>query len=338
MCRLFGMSAAPQRVRATFWLLDAIDSLAVQSHGQPDGVGLGSFDVDGSPVVHKRPVAAYVDAEFVRDAREVTAATFIAHIRYASTGRVALANTHPFCQRGRLFAHNGFVGGLRLLEAELGEARELVAGDTDSERLFALISRNADHTGEVGDAIATAVRWIAERLPVFAINLVLTTATDLWALRYPATHPLYVLRRTAGGQHGDRHLDHASAPGTLRVRSGDLAASPAVIVASERMDEDPGWRLLAPGELIHVAPGPRIESRIVLDRPPAHLLTLADLPADAAASQTPLPGEGRHYVGDLQQRLLGGGGQLVAVAEGDPGDRDEEDGGRCAVQRLGQAG
>ncbi len=41
MCRLFGLSAAPRRVTATFWLLDAPDSLAAQSRREPDGVGLG---------------------------------------------------------------------------------------------------------------------------------------------------------------------------------------------------------------------------------------------------------------------------------------------------------
>ena len=35
MCRLFGLSAAPGRVAATFWLIDAPDSLAVQSRREP---------------------------------------------------------------------------------------------------------------------------------------------------------------------------------------------------------------------------------------------------------------------------------------------------------------
>jgi predicted glutamine amidotransferase len=286
MCRLFGMSAAPNRVRATFWLLDAADSLATQSRREPDGVGLAVFDTAGTPQVHKRPVAAYADAEFAREARELTAATFIAHVRYASTGGLSPANTHPFCQRGRLFAHNGVIGDLPRLEAELGDARHLVVGDTDSERLFALITRSAENTGDVGAAITAAVRWVADNLPVFSVNLVLTTPTELWALRYPDTHPLFVLQRAAGGPGGDRHLEHASAPGTLRVRSGDLAAAPAVVVASERMDEDAGWRSLTPGELLHVAPDLHLESRTVLDSPPAHPLTLADLGPHAAASQT----------------------------------------------------
>jgi len=122
VCRLFGLSAAPNRVRATFWLLDASDSLAVQSRQEPDGVGLGVFAPDGTPQVHKRPLAAYQDAEFARETREVQAATFLAHVRFASTGPVELANTHPFLQDGRLFAHNGVVGGLGRLEASWATA------------------------------------------------------------------------------------------------------------------------------------------------------------------------------------------------------------------------
>jgi hypothetical protein len=51
------------------------------------------------------------------------------------------------------------------------------------------------------------------------------------------------------------------------------------------MGEDPNWRLLAAGELLHVAADQRLTSRTVFERPPAHLLTLADLHPQAAASQ-----------------------------------------------------
>jgi predicted glutamine amidotransferase len=290
MCRLFGLSAAPRRVIATFWLVDAPDSLVVQSRREPDGVGLGVFGPDGTPQIHKRPIAAYQDAEFAREAREVSSSTFLAHIRYASTGGVRTANTHPFLQDGRLFAHNGIVTGLDRLRdrvgAELGgPIDELVGGDTDSELVFALITAYARRGGDLGWAIADGIGWIAANLPVYSLNLIVTTPTDLWALRYPDTHPLYVLSRPAGGRHGHRHLEHSGAPGTVRVRSGDLAEVPATVVASERMDEDPHWRLLAPGELLHVAADHRRTSRIAVDRPPARRLALADLHPRAAASQ-----------------------------------------------------
>jgi predicted glutamine amidotransferase len=290
MCRLFGLSAAPRRVRATFWLLDASDSLAVQSRREPDGVGLGAYEPDGTPLVHKQPIAAYQDAEFAREARELTSATFIGHVRYASTGGLEPRNTHPFLQDGRFLAHNGVVDGLDRLtakvEAELGDpAGDLIAGDTDSERVFALITALTRKGAGLGDAITEAVGWIADHLPVYAVNLVLTTTTDLFALRYPETHRLFALVRPAGGPRGDRHLEHSSAAGTLRVRSGDLATAPCVVVASEPMDEDPNWRLIEPGELLHVAPDQQITSRVAVDRAPAHQLTLTDLHPKAAASQ-----------------------------------------------------
>ncbi|MET9490965.1 class II glutamine amidotransferase [Nocardia sp. NPDC006630] len=281
MCRLFGMSAAPQRVRATFWLLNAPDSLVQQSHREPDGVGLGTFSADGSPLVEKQPIAAYQDMQFAREARERESATFIAHVRFASTGGLETRNTHPFEQRDRLFAHNGVLQGLDELDAELGEYRSLVQGDTDSERFFALITQRTDKRGgEVTAGIADAVHWIADRLPVYALNLILTTATDMWALRYPDTHDLFVLERPAGGQH----LDHAGRAG-IRSHSRQLADNPAVVVATERMDADPGWRPMASGELLHVDGALGVHSTIIMNSPPRHLLSLADLDPTAAASQ-----------------------------------------------------
>lgn len=291
MCRLFGMTGGPERVAATFWLLEAPDSLAEQSRREPDGTGLGTYDERDRPVVSKQPLAAYEDHAFAREAREVHSRTFVAHVRYASNGAVAPENTHPFEQAGRLFAHNGVIGDVPALERELGDAMELVKGETDSERFFALITREIDDAGAVGEGIARAARWVAENLPVFAINLVLIDAWEMWALRYPRTHELHVLERAPGGPHGSRHLEHASARGSVRVRSGDLASLPAVVVASERMDEDRGWRALESGELVHVDGELNVSVTRALQGPPAHQLTLAELDARAAASQA--QGSGR---------------------------------------------
>jgi glutamine amidotransferase len=190
MCRLFGLSAAPRRVTATFWLLDAPDSLAVQSRREPDGVGLGVFEPDGGSLVHKRPIAAYQDIDFARQAREVAGTTVLAHVRYASTGGLRVENTHPFLQDGRLFAHNGVVTGLDLLDHKLAEelgtrTERLVHGDTGSERVFALITAYARRDGDLGRAIVDAVDWIAANLPVYALNLILTTPADLWDCATP---------------------------------------------------------------------------------------------------------------------------------------------------------
>ena len=52
MCRLFGLTAAPARITATFWLAEA----------------------------------PYRDTAFAREGREVSSTTFLAHVRYATTG------------------------------------------------------------------------------------------------------------------------------------------------------------------------------------------------------------------------------------------------------------
>jgi predicted glutamine amidotransferase len=280
MCRLFGMSAGDRRARATFWLLGAPDSLQAQSRREPDGTGLGWFDEHGVAQLRKQPIAAYGDAEFAREAQEVSSSTFVAHVRFASTGALELRNTHPFEQEGRLFAHNGVIEDLQTLDAHLGDALTLVRGDTDSERLFALITREtAAHGGDVGAGIAAACEWVAANLPLLAINLILATEQGLWALRYPLTHELHILQREPGAA-----LEHASSLGS-RVRCEHGASRPLVVIASERMDEDPRWRALEPGELVHVDHALRVSSRKILHGPPARPLTLADLGARARASQ-----------------------------------------------------
>ena len=285
MCRLFGLHGGRERVRSCFWLLEAPHSLAVQSRCQPDGYGIGTFDEDGTPDVDRGVVAAWQDEAFAQQARQECSRTYVVHLRYASSGPVALRNSHPFLMDGRMLAHNGVFHDLPAIEAELGDDMALVQGDTDSERYFALITRETRRAdGDLGAGIRAAVAWIAEHLPLYSLNFVLTTPDELWALRYPDTNELWILERRAGGPHGCRHLDETSEVGTLRVRSDDLAVCDSVVLASEPMDEHPDWRLLDSCELVRVGTDLRCESATV-GPAPAHQLTLEDLSARAAASQ-----------------------------------------------------
>jgi glutamine amidotransferase len=281
MCRLFAMSGGVEPASAKLWLLEAPDSLTTQSHRNPDGTGLGIFDAEGRPVVHKAPISAFDDTAFASEARSERSRTFLAHIRFASTGAKTLANTHPFEQDGRLFAHNGVLAGLAQLDEELGEERALVHGDTDSERLFAMITREIRrHDGDVRAGIVAGVGWIAEHLPIYSLNLIVTTATEVFALRYPDTNTLYVLERPASG----RALRHHSSLGT-RVHSEQAARQAVVVLASEPMDDDPGWRALASGELLHVGPELEVSSTIALPDPPAQMLDLSTLGEQSRSSQ-----------------------------------------------------
>ena len=123
---------------------------------------------------------------------------------------------------------------------------------------------------------------------MLSANFILIDASDLWALRYPETHDLYVLERRPGGHRGDEPLEHAGRlrPDRIGVAAGALKERPSVVVATERMDDDPGWRALGSGELLHVAADLSVSSHRIIDHPPAHPLTLADLGQQAAASQS----------------------------------------------------
>lgn len=288
MCRLFGMHAGDKPAKATFWLLQAPNSLSLQSYYEPDGTGIGTFDADGSALVNKQPLTAWRDRDFATEAKDLESTTFLAHVRYASTGDHTEANTHPFEQDNRLFAHNGVVGGLEVLDERLEAlgVGEIVLGQTDSERIFALITAEIRKAqGDVAEGIRSAVQWAAENLPIYSLNFIMTTATDLWALRYPQTHELFVLdRRTAPNVVGPLHV-HSH---RIRAHSQDLAQRDVVIVSTEKMTDDQRWRLMESGELIHVRHDLDVESNVVFSQAPRTLMKLEQLGAVAAASQHPV--------------------------------------------------
>ncbi len=266
MCRLFGLTAGTERVRATFWLLDAPDSLEVQSHRNADGSGIGFFDPAGAPVLDKEPEPAFADADFTRAAKQAESETFVAHVRLATAGGRTVANTHPFAMNGRVMAHNGAFGEVQRLQARLAGYASLVLGETDSERYFALITQQADaHGGDTAAGIAAAARWIAANLPVSSLNTVVAAPGELWALRYPGEHALHILQRPR-----DAGLHLRSATSSFHVPA--LGSAGSVVVASEQLDGEDGWRMLAPGELVHVRPDLSIQSAIVAPDPPARLL------------------------------------------------------------------
>ncbi|OBA57494.1 class II glutamine amidotransferase [Mycobacterium sp. 1100029.7] len=289
MCRLFGLHAGTHACTATFWLLDAPDSLSEQSRRNPDGTGLGLFDAGGQPQLYKEPIAAWQDADFATEAHRTTGTTFIAHVRYATTGALDVHNTHPFLQDGRIFAHNGVLEGLDVLDARLREVGtdDLVLGETDSERVFALITASIRAAGgDVAAGITDAMTWLAANVPIYAVNVLLSTATDMWALRYPETHQLCLLDR-----RGDAATDPEFDLRTKRIhaQSDALCARPSVVLATEPMNDDPRWRLLHPGELVHVDGELGIHRTMILPDPPRQLLRREDLSVPVEDAQHALP-------------------------------------------------
>lgn len=269
MCRLFGINAGDREVHVEYWLLDAPDSMLVESHRNPDGTGMGWFGAgDDTPHVTKQPRSAFTDSTFRAEARTVRARTLITHIRAATAGHDSMVNTHPFVFDGRIMAHNGGFGDLPAVEAHLGGYTAQLRGQTDSERYAGLIAKaTADNGGDVGAGMVAAASWLAQNVPLYSLNCLIATPGNLWALRYPDQRALHVGRRRI--DPGSGGLQTSSALATHQVHAAE--PTEVVIVASERVDEGVDWRMLEPGELIHVGPDLSMTSRLALDTPPAHL-------------------------------------------------------------------
>jgi predicted glutamine amidotransferase len=286
VCRLFGLHAGEEDVDATFWLLDAPVSIADLSHRNADGYGLATFDSGGELAVVRAPIRAADDEQFAAAARATHAAVHLAHVRYADTGAVSDANTHPFTLDGRAFAHNGVVSDLDELDRRLGPERGLVQGETDSERFFALMTvAIREHEGDVRAGIIAATTMLAREVTLYSLNFLLAAPGHLWAFRYPEHNDLWLLARAPGGPRGNQPLDEHSPHGTIRMRARAGSRRPMIVVASEPMDEDRSWEEVASGELVHIGPDLDVRREIILDEPPQKPLSLTGRAADSQAQE-----------------------------------------------------
>lgn len=286
MCRLFGFNAGGEDIHAEYWLVDAPDSMRVEGERNPDGTGIGWFSSDNDPHMDKQPMSAAKDAEFAHEARKVDTSLLVSHVRMTllphkrmtGLGEDHLAvDTHPFLIKDRLVAHNGGFGDLAKVEEYLGGYMQYVQGHTDSERYAALIAMETDKAdGDVGAGLAAAANWLSQNVPMYSLNCIVIADGQLWALRYPDQRSLHVATRVLQPASGDETSDQpkASWEGKSALAHHRLSADqPAttVLVASERIDDQDDWRLLASGELLHVDKDLQVSSTPAVSQPPKHL-------------------------------------------------------------------
>jgi len=151
---------------------------------------------------------------------------FIGHVRYASNPEtICAANSHPFQALGVTLAHNGTFYGK--IGAE-GDARKV----SDTIVFLELLeNRWMERTLE---GLSDTLRRILSEPDLVgeysAANLLIAAGDALFAFR----------RYRRNGEYY-----------TLYLNSGDGTT----VVASEPLDADPGWRLLADGELVELSQG-----------------------------------------------------------------------------------
>ena len=192
MCRMFGMVAA-KPVSARELLRDAPRGMRALSHEHADGWGI-AVHAHGGWLVHRSTNCAARCARFDEVALALEARLVIAHVRKKTVGETTLANTHPF-QRGRfVFAHNGTVRDVSALVARTSPERLAeIAGDTDSERLFAFVLTFVDAVGDVGRGVAAAVRALGSLGDVGTASFLMSCGSRLYAHRLGRS--LYTLAR-----------------------------------------------------------------------------------------------------------------------------------------------
>lgn len=173
------------------------------------------------------------------------------------TNSPALANCHPFTREmgGRewAFAHNGRLDGIKE-GTVLRPTTYQPIGSTDSEYAFCImLSVMSAHREDPPASHREAVRQISTEMAKHgALNYVLLTERCLYAFT-SGEYGLHLWERTA-----------AEAPVTLRDEDWEMRLEPAepsdlVVVATNRMAKEPGWRALRPGELLLAVNGRVVE-------------------------------------------------------------------------------
>lgn len=258
MARLFGL-VSDRPVDFRFSLAEA--PARFQAHGQnnPDGWGLGYFR-EGRAEVRKSALPAQGELPPDEAGTQATSDLFVAHVRRSSRAPRAWKNTHPFTEKGWLFAHTGALYPRLEARVRREAGRAPYEGQTDSEALFRLLLLKLDSHPDPAQAIRAALAPLLEDGQFSGLNFLLARQGALYAFRYAARsagyYSLYWQQRGPGAPLQARSSDNFAV-----LESQGLAAASAVLVCSERLAGPGEWRPLEMGELLAVEAGapPRVD-------------------------------------------------------------------------------
>ncbi|MGH2706614.1 MAG: class II glutamine amidotransferase [Actinomycetota bacterium] len=243
MCELLGISVHPPATMDVYF--KAFRSRAVENQS---GWGVGWYEGQVAHVIkeparadHSETATALIDTPPSSD-------LFLIHVRYATVGRVSVANTHPFLARlgdqEWIFEHNGTVEDIDGLSTGIFR----VEGDTDSEVAFYYLLTRLGHLPEgAGDTeAASEVHEVARELSRRGqSNFLLSDGRTLYAyydghrtLHYVERHASYGKVRIADDEDYTVDLEIPFDPDER-----------AVIVASLPLTKE-RWTSLRPGELL----------------------------------------------------------------------------------------
>lgn len=254
MCRMVGYLGGPS-VPLSSVVLEGEHSLLVQSYApremmsgvvNADGFGVGWYVPDDEePAVYRSNGSLWSDRSFAGIAPRIRARTVFAAVRSATLGLpVEESGVPPFSSGPFMFMHNGAIPNFRqtamrpLRERLSDEAYSGLLGVSDSETIFAgLLDLLRDDPANLAGAVRETIHLVTEVCGGLGIeatlNLAVTDGTNMAFTRYST-----------------------DGPGTsLYVLEGANTFPGAVVVASERLDEDSRWRKVPDRHLLSVRRG-----------------------------------------------------------------------------------
>lgn len=283
MCRFVFYRSAP--IRLSSLITEPAQSFIHQSYDRKEraeplngngfGVGWYALEEMDRPAIFKDVMPAWSNQNLANLAPVVRSPCIVAHIRAATPGLpVSHLNCHPFSWGRFAFAHNGEVGGFhairRIIQSGLNEdAFNSLTGSTDSEHLFALFANNygqysgyskleamASSLVEAIAAVETTKKERGIKIPLM-LNRVLTDGELSVITRYasPGQQEPHTLNLHTGSAcecvDGACHMRDQS-------ESGDT-----VLVASEPLSHDAGWRSVAANSMVLIDKHLAVEERAI---------------------------------------------------------------------------
>jgi gamma-glutamyl hercynylcysteine S-oxide hydrolase len=236
MCRHLAYLGPPATLRSViidppYGLYRQAWAPRLQRHGtvNADGFGVGWYAPgDPEPARYRRTGPIWADESFADVARVISAGALLAAVRSATAGTdLGPGAAAPFASGRWLFSHNGKTDGWP--ESVTGLAASLPAASllklearVDSALLWALVLHRLQAGQGPAEALAGTVGALHAAGVTGRFNFLLTDGR--------------VIAATAAGD-------------TLWYRSG-----PAVLVASEPGDDEPGWIEVPDGSVVTATP------------------------------------------------------------------------------------
>ena len=242
MCRLTSYIGPPATLSSI--LLEPPHSLLHQSYApklqrrgkvNADGFGVGWYDFAArrEPARYRSTYSIWADASFASFAPVIRTTALLGSVRSATPPNpIEPSGVAPYTSGHWLFAHNGLVEGWRSgadgREGVRGSLAALVSGprlagidgSADSELIFAMVLDRLDEGASPADALRATVEAVTSVSPA-CLNMILNDG-----------------QRLAATVYGE----------SLFVRSN----GEGVTVASEPLDEEPGWEQVPEGSILEV--------------------------------------------------------------------------------------